>query len=67
MTIQSPRMAVVRTTKGKLRFDYDGVPVLGVANIDVVDAASGGRAEVIVTFLASFITFETEPPNHGEN
>jgi hypothetical protein len=62
-----PRIAVVRTVKGKLRLDFDGVPVDGIVNIDCVDDAGGGRAEVIVTFLANFVHFETETPSNGEN
>lgn len=65
MNAITPRMSVVRTVKGKLRLDCDGAPVPGVANIDVVDAAGGGRAEVIVTFLGNFITFETETAPEG--
>lgn len=60
-------MAVVRTLKGKLRLDFNGEPVPGVASIDVVDAAGGGRAEIIVTFLGNFIEFETELTSNGES
>lgn len=67
MNAISPRLTVVRTAKGKLRLDCDGQKVLGVSHIDVVDHAHGGKAEVIITVLGSFITFETETQNDKDD
>lgn len=65
MNAVQPRLSVVRTVTGKLRLDCDGEKVPGVSHIDVVDHAHGGKAEVIITVLGPWITFETETRDDG--